>query len=156
MFYLYPCSTKLEGGILDSPCLSSHQSIRPFIAIDRSNVHAKGQDQRSKVKVTEVKTQFSYFGTITPVWIHIWRWNHAQCLMWHRRGARLFFKVIHQISRSHGTKEFAYFVLNWAFPDGNSSLNKIWWLCLVPTSTTRFASDVEYRMAKIVFGYIRK
>ena len=26
--------------------------------------------------------------------------------------------------------------------------NKIWWLCLVPTSTTRFASDVGYRMAK--------
>ena len=28
--------------------------------------------------------------------------------------------------------------------------NKIWWLCLVPTSTTRFASDVGYRMAKNV------
>ena len=26
---------------------------------------------------------------------------------------------------------------------------KVWWLCLVPTSTTRFASDVGYRMAKI-------
>ena len=26
--------------------------------------------------------------------------------------------------------------------------NKIWWLCLVPTSTTRFASDVGYRMDK--------
>ena len=25
--------------------------------------------------------------------------------------------------------------------------NKIWWLCLLPTSTTRFASDVGYRMA---------
>ena len=25
---------------------------------------------------------------------------------------------------------------------------KIWWLCLVPTSTTRFASDVGYRMDK--------
>ena len=28
-------------------------------------------------------------------------------------------------------------------------LNKVWWQCLVPTSTTRFASDVGYRMAKI-------
>ena len=28
-------------------------------------------------------------------------------------------------------------------------INKIWWLCLVPTSTTRFASEVGYRMAKI-------
>ena len=27
--------------------------------------------------------------------------------------------------------------------------NNIWWLCLVPTSTTRFASDVGCRMAKI-------
>ena len=27
--------------------------------------------------------------------------------------------------------------------------NKIWWLCLVPTSTTRFATGVEYRMPKI-------
>ena len=28
-------------------------------------------------------------------------------------------------------------------------INKVWWLRLVPTSTTRFASDVGYRMAKI-------
>ena len=27
---------------------------------------------RSKVKVTEVKTQLSLFQTVTPVWIHIW------------------------------------------------------------------------------------
>ena len=27
--------------------------------------------------------------------------------------------------------------------------NKIWGLCLVPTLTTRFASEVGYRMAKI-------
>ena len=27
-------------------------------------------------------------------------------------------------------------------------INKIWWLCLVPTSTNRFASDVGYRLAK--------
>ena len=35
-------------------------------------------------------------------WIHIWWWNDAQSLRRHRRGALLFFKVIHQISRSHG------------------------------------------------------
>ena len=35
---------------------------------------------RSKVKVTEVITQFSRFRTITPVWIHIWWWNDAQSL----------------------------------------------------------------------------
>ena len=27
--------------------------------------------------------------------------------------------------------------------------NKIWWLCLVPTSTTRFDSEVGYRMTKM-------
>ena len=32
---------------------------------------------------------------------------------------------------------------------GPYSWNKIWWLCLVPTSITRFASEVGYRMAKI-------
>ena len=37
------------------------------IAIDRSDVHAKGHGQRSKVKVTEVKTQLSRFRNVTPV-----------------------------------------------------------------------------------------
>ena len=35
-------------------------------------------------------------------------------------------------------------------------VNKIWWLCLVPNSTTRFASEVGYRMAKIWSCYTRK
>ena len=45
------------------------------------------------------------------------------------------------------------------FPFGNNDFpifdleislfqNKMWWLCIVPTSTTRFTSDVGYRMAK--------
>ena len=33
----------------------------------RNYVHAKGQGQRSKVKVTEVNTQLSRFRTLTPV-----------------------------------------------------------------------------------------
>ena len=91
-----------------------HRSIMKFSGvntIDRSDVHANGQGQRSKVKVTEVKTQFSRFRTITPVWIHMWRWNDAQSLMWHRIGALFFFKVIHQISRLHGTKKSP--ILTW-------------------------------------------
>ena len=60
---------------------------------------------KSKVKVTEVKTPFIHFRTVTPVWIHIWRCNDAQNLMLLRRGVLLFFKVICQISRSHGTKK---------------------------------------------------
>ena len=89
-----------------SPC-SHHRIIMKFswvITMVKSDVHAKGQGQRSKVKVTEVNTQLSRFRTLTPVWIHIWQWNHAHSWKQHGRGALLFFKVICQISRSHGSK----------------------------------------------------
>ena len=62
------------------------------------------------------------FRTVTPVWIHKWWWNDTYSLMLLRRGALLFFKVIRQISRSHGAK-IAEFDPDWAFPDSNSSLN---------------------------------
>ena len=90
------------------PQYSHHRVILKFSGVitnDRCDVHAKGQGQRSKVKVTEVMTPLSRLWTITPVWIHIWRWNDAQSLMLFRRGALLFFKVICQISRSHGKKK---------------------------------------------------
>ena len=86
---------------------SHHHIIMKFSGVitnDQRKVHAKGQGQRSKVKVTEVTTQLNRFRTVTPVWIHIWWWNDAYSLMFLRRGALLFFKVIHQISRSHGSK----------------------------------------------------
>ena len=35
-------------------------------------------------------------------------------------------------------------------------VNKIWWLCLILTSTTRFASDVGYRMAKRLIGLYKE
>ena len=102
-----------------SVCLSVRLSVTPFwlcshhrvimkfsgvITSDRSDVHAKGQGQTSKVKVTEVTTQLYRFRTVTPVWIHISRWNYAYSLIMVRRGVLLFFKVIRQISRSHGSK----------------------------------------------------
>ena len=90
-----------------SPC-SHHHIIMKFSGVitnDKSDVHAKGQGQRSKVKVTEVNTQLNRFRTVTLVWIHIWWWNDAYSLMMLRRGALLFFKVIRQISRSHGSKK---------------------------------------------------
>ena len=90
-----------------SPC-SHHPIIMKLSGVitnDKSDVHAKGQGQRSKVKVTEVNTQLNRFRTVTPVWIHIWWWNNAYSLMMLRRGALLFFKVIRQISRSHGSKK---------------------------------------------------
>ena len=86
---------------------SHHCIIMKFSGVstnDQSKVHARGQGQRSKVKVTEVTTQLNRFRTVTPVWIHIWWWNDAYSLMLLRRGALLFFKVIRQISRSHGSK----------------------------------------------------
>ena len=86
---------------------SHHRIIMKFSGVitnDQSKVHAKGQGQRSKVKVTEVTTQLNRFRTVTPVWIHIWWWNDAYSLMLLRGGALLFFKVIRQISRSHGSK----------------------------------------------------
>ena len=54
---------------------SHHGIIKKFsgvIASNRSDIHAKGQCQRSKVKVTVVTTQLYRFRTVTPVWIHIW------------------------------------------------------------------------------------
>ena len=42
------------------------------ITIDKSDVHAKGQGPRSKVKVTQVKTQFVGFRTVTQIGIHRW------------------------------------------------------------------------------------
>ena len=86
---------------------SHHRTIMKFSGVitnDQSKVHAKVQGQRSKVKVTEVTTQLNGFRTVTQVWIHIWWWNDAYSLMLLRRGALLFFKVIRQISRSHGSK----------------------------------------------------
>ena len=103
-----------------SVCLSVRLSVTPFwlcahhriimkfsgvITNDKSDVHTKGQGQRSKVKVTEVNTQLNRFRTVTPVWIHIWWWNDAYSLMILRKGAVLFFEVIRQISRSHVSKK---------------------------------------------------
>ena len=86
---------------------SHHRFIMKFSGVftnDHSKIHAKDQGQRSKVKVTEVTTQLNGFRTVTPVLILIWWWNDAYSLMLLRRGALWFFKVIRQISRSHGSK----------------------------------------------------
>ena len=104
---------------------SHHRIIMKFSGVitnDKSDVHAKGQGQRSKGQGHRGHDPNFRFRTVTPVWIHIWWWNDTYSLMLHRRGALLFFKVIRQISRSHGTK-IAEFDPDWAFPDCNSSLN---------------------------------
>ena len=88
------------------PC-SNHRIIMKFSGVitkDQGNVHAKGQGQRSKVKVIEVTTQLNHFRTVTPVWINMWWRNDTYSLMLLRRGFLLFLKAIRQISRSHGAK----------------------------------------------------
>ena len=67
------------------------------------------QGHPSNFKVTRLKklsnfTQIGRFRTLTQVWIHQWLQNDAQSLKQHWRGALLFFKVILQIPRSHGSK----------------------------------------------------
>ena len=63
----------------------------------RSSVKFQGH---TALKIVEFDPNWA----ATPVWIHRWLWNVAQSLKQQRRGALLFSKVIHQISRSHGTK----------------------------------------------------
>ena len=93
-----------------SPC-SHHRIIMKFTGVitnDKSDVHAKVMSMQ-KVKVKgqghRGNTQLNRFRTVTPVWIHIWWWNDAYSLMMLRRGDLLFLKVIHQISRSQGSKK---------------------------------------------------
>ena len=69
--------------------------LRMTKVMSMQKVKVKGQGHRGH-------DPFSRFRTVTPVWIHILRWNDAYSLMLVRRGALLFFKVIRQISRSHG------------------------------------------------------
>ena len=84
------------------PSLYHHETFRSYYHWQKWRPCKRS---RSKVKVTEVTTQLYRFRTVTPVWIHVWWWNDAYNLIMLRRGALLFFKVICQISRSHGSKK---------------------------------------------------
>ena len=88
------------------------------MSMQEVKVRGQGEGHSSK----QILSQFECFLTVTPVWIQRWQQNDAQSSKWLRRGALLFFKVIHQISRSHGPKNW-WFDPNWAFPDCYSSLN---------------------------------
>ena len=122
-YHIFRCDQQLiNEWYFPSVCLSvttfwqcsHHRIVMKFSGVitnDKSDVHAKGQGQRSKVKVTEAITQLSRFWTVTPVLIHQWLWNDAESLKQHKRGALLFFKVIRQIWRSHQTKN------RWFWPE---------------------------------------
>ena len=116
---------------------SHHWIIMEFsglITNDKSKDHAKDQGQRSKVKITEVKTKLECFRTVTPVLIHIWWWNNAHSLMLLRKGALSFFKASVKF-QGHTAKKIVNFDPNWPFPDCNSSLNS--------TMATRLCTKLE-------------
>ena len=119
-----------------SPCSIRRiiMKISAVITNDISDAHAKYHGQRSKVKVTEMKTPLVCFRIVTPVWIHIWRWNDAQSLMWLRRGVLLFFKVIRQILWSHRSNNRRFWPelkvsvlqLQFEFTDGFEMVHEAW------------------------------
>ena len=106
--------------------LCSHHRIimkcSGVITKDQGNVHAKGQGQRSKVKVTEVTTQLNRFRTVTPVWIHIWWWNDTYSLMFLEEVPYCFSRSSVKF-QGHTVLKIMEFDPEWAFPDCNSSLN---------------------------------
>ena len=85
-------------------------------------------------KISPILTQIGRFRTVTPVWIQRWLWNDAQSLKQHRRGALLFFKVIRQTSRSHGTKNRQFWpelsvsglLLQFECTDGFEMMHNAW------------------------------
>ena len=104
---------------------SHHRIIMKFsevITIDRSDVHAKGQGQKSKVRVRKVKTLFSRFRTVSPVWF-----TYGDEMM-HKAWCGIG-EVPYCFSRSpvkyqgHIGQKIANFDPIWAFPDCGSSLN---------------------------------
>ena len=111
------------------------------ITNDKSNIHVKGQGQRSKVKVTEVKTQLNRFQTVTLVWIYIWWRNDAQSLM-----PNCFSRSSIKF-QGHTGQKIADFDPKWAFPDCNSSLNSQMSMKLC-TKTWSSIEEVSYRFAR--------
>ena len=57
-------------------------------------------------------------------------------------------KMVHAISRNL-SRNIIQIISRSLVASVLTAYSKIWWLCLVPTSATRFGSEVGYRMAKI-------
>ena len=103
----------------------------------RSPIVFQGNPSNFKVtrgKKSPILSRIEGFRTLTLVWIHRWFWNHAQSLMYHRRGSLLFFKVMYWISRSHGAKNRRFWPelsvsgqhLQLEFTEGFEMMHKAW------------------------------
>ena len=94
------------------------------ITNDKSDSHAKGQGQRSKVKVTEVKTPFSRFRTVT-IQFEFTYGSETMHIAWCYLGEVPYcFSMSSVKFQGHMTKTIVDFDPNWAFPDCTSfSLN---------------------------------
>ena len=96
----------------------------------RSYVKLQGH---TPLKIVDL-TQIVRFRTVSPVWIHQWLRNDAQSLKYHRTGALLFFKVIHQFARSRGSKNRRFWpklgvsglYLHFEIIDGYEIMHKAW------------------------------
>ena len=122
---------------------SNHRIIMKFSGVitnDQSKVHAKGQGQRSKVKVT---TQLNPFRIVTPVWIVIWWWNDAYSLPY-------CFLMSSVKFQGHTALKIVELDPDWAFPDCNSSLNS--------PMATKWCTKLEVALKRcpIVFKVIRQ
>ena len=92
-------------------------------------VKVRGQRSRSQRSRSDLTVS-----GLTPVWIHIWRWNDAKSLMLLTGVVLLYFKVIHQISRSRDSKTRRVLpklggsgmLLQFEFNDGYGMMNKVW------------------------------
>ena len=67
----------------------------------RSSVKWQGHIEQKNLGIL---TQICGFWNVTPVWFHQWLRNETQSLKYWKKGALLFFNVIHQISRSCRSK----------------------------------------------------
>ena len=75
------------------------------------------QGNPSNCKVTGDNHRFWQIGgfrTVTPVWINQWLWNDAQSLVLYCKVALLLFEVIHDISKSHNTKNWRFKYRAWS------------------------------------------
>ena len=95
---------------------SHHRIIMKFSGViisDKSDVHAKGQGQRSKVKVTEVTTQLEF--KYDDEMMHM-----AWCCL--EEVPYCFWRSSVKF-QGHTALKIVEFYPNWAFPDCNSNLN---------------------------------